>query len=118
VQPAEPLFKSTVPQPVFFLDELGQKGVFRLMRAGLAVMKKIGQLYTEEDMKQIGDGMVRLMGMLKKATSPETLKLPEGAAEIPARIDLGSAQPASPITAMFRALGDPDTRQGLGVLLE
>jgi uncharacterized protein YjgD (DUF1641 family) len=116
-QTAEPLLKSTVPQLIFFLDELEQKGVFRLMSTGLGVLKKIGQVYTEEEMEQIGDGMVRLMGMLNKVTSPETLQLLESAAEIPAKIDLSKAEPASPIT-MLRALGDPDTRQGFGVLLE
>ena len=81
---AEPLFKSTVPEIIYYLDDLEQKGVFRIINTSLEVMQKIGETYTEEDMEQIGDGLVKLLGVAKKLTTPEAIDLLEKTAELPA----------------------------------
>ncbi|KPJ76641.1 MAG: hypothetical protein AMJ54_11030, partial [Deltaproteobacteria bacterium SG8_13] len=90
---AEPLMKSSVPQVIFFLDELEQKGVFRLLNLGIEVLKQIGTTYSEEQMQQIGTGLVRLLGIVHKLTMPEALDLLERAADVPARVDLSTVKP-------------------------
>ena len=72
---AEPVMKTTVPQIIFYLDELEQKGVFRILNLGLDVLKRIASDYSSEQLQQIGDGMVRLVGVLHKLVAPEALDL-------------------------------------------
>jgi hypothetical protein len=114
---AEPLFKSTVPQIIFSLDELEKKGVFNLFTSSLDIVKKIAETYTAEDMKQIGDGLVKLLGVVKKLTTPEALDFLDNAAEIPSRVDLSRAQSVGPF-GMLWAGGNQEVKDGLGVLLE
>jgi hypothetical protein len=114
---AEPLFKSTVPQIIYSLDELEKKGVFNLFTSFLDIVKKIAETYTAEDMKQIGDGLVKLLGVVKKLTTPEALDFLDNAAEIPSRVDLSRAQSVGPF-GMLWAGGNQEVKDGLGVLLE
>jgi uncharacterized protein YjgD (DUF1641 family) len=114
---AEPVLKTTVPQIIFFLDALEQNGVFRLLSTGLDVLRQIGSTYSQEEMKQIGDGMVRLTGCLKKLTSPEALNLLEKAADLPSKTDLSNAKPVG-MWGMMGALSRPEVKAGMGVALE
>lgn len=114
---AEPLFKSTVPQVILYLDDLERKGVFNLLASLLDVTQKIAGTYTTEDMQQIGDGLVKLLGIVKKLTTPEALEFLDKAAEVPSRVDLSRAKSAGPFSMLW-ACGSKDVKEGLGVLLE
>ena len=113
---AEPLMKSSVPQIIFFLDELEQKGVFRLLNLSIDILKQIGTTYSDEQMQQIETGMVRLLGIFHKLTKPEALDMLERFADVPARVDLSSAKPVG-AWGLLGVLGDPEVKQGLGVLM-
>jgi uncharacterized protein YjgD (DUF1641 family) len=113
----EPLLKSSVPQSIYHLDQLEQLGVFQIISVMLAVMQKIARTYTPEDFEQIGEGLVRLVGVAKKLTSPNALNLLDRAAEIPAKLDLSHAKPVGIFGAAF-ALRNPEVKQGMGILLE
>jgi uncharacterized protein YjgD (DUF1641 family) len=114
---AEPLFKSSVPQMISYLDDLEQRGVLRLLATSLEVLKKVGASYSAEDLQQVADGMVRLAGILKKLTAPAALDLLDSATDVPSRVNVADAQAVGP-WGMLRGMGDPQVRQGLGVLLE
>ena len=114
---AEPLLKSTAPQMIFYMDDLEKKGVFTLLRSFLEIIKKTAETYTAEDMAQIGDGLVKLLGIFKKLTTPEALELLDRAAEVPSRVDLSRAKPAG-AWGLLWAMGNPEVKDGLGVLLE
>ena len=114
---AEPLLKSTVPQIIFYMDDLERKGVFNLLSASLEVIKKTAETYSAEDMAQIGDGLVRLLGIVKKLTTPEALELLDRAAEVPSRVDLSRAK-STGAWGMLWAMGNPEVKDGLGILLE
>ena len=114
---AEPLLKSSVPQLISYVDHLEQNGVFRMITVGTEVLKKIGSTYSVEDMRQIGDGLVDFIGILKKLTTPAALDLLDRAAELPARLEVDRAQPVG-FWGMIGAMGDKDIQQGLGVLME
>ena len=116
-QTAEPLLKNSVPQVIAFLDGLEQGGVFRMLSIATEVLRKIGSTVSPEDMHQIGDGIVRLVGVLKRLTAPAAIDLLERAADIPARVDLSAARPVG-LWGMVGAMGDPDVQKGLGVLME
>ncbi len=113
----EPLLKSSVPQSIYHLDQLEQQGIFQIFSTMLAVMQKIALTYTPEDFEQIGEGLVHLVGVAKKLTSPNALNLLDRAAEIPAKLDLSRAKPVGVFGAVF-AMRDPEVKQGMGVLLE
>jgi uncharacterized protein YjgD (DUF1641 family) len=114
---AEPVMKTTVPQIIFYLDELEQKGVFRILNLGLEVLKRIGSDYSTEQLQQIGDGMVRLVGVLHKLVAPEALDLMEKAAALPASADVAGAKPVG-LFGLMGALSDPKMKAGVGVALE
>jgi uncharacterized protein YjgD (DUF1641 family) len=113
----EPLLKSSVPQAISYLDRLEHLGTFQLLSITLGVMEKIAQTYTPEDFEQIGNGLVRLMGVAKKLTSPAALDLLDRAADIPSKVDLSRAKPVGPFGMVF-ALRNSEVKQGMGVLLE
>jgi uncharacterized protein YjgD (DUF1641 family) len=114
---AEPVMKTTVPQIIFYLDELEQKGVFRILNMGLEVLKRIGSDYSTEQLQQIGDGLVRLVGVMHKLVAPEALDLLEKAAALPASADVAGAKPVG-LFGLMGALSDPKMKAGVGVALE
>jgi uncharacterized protein YjgD (DUF1641 family) len=114
---AEPLFKTTVPQIIYYFDDLERNGVFRLLTVGLEVLKKIGSAYSQEQFQQIGEGLVRLVGCLQKLTDPRALDLLDRAAELPAHADLAGAKPVG-LWGVMGALSDPKLKAGVGVALE
>ncbi|MGA3118590.1 MAG: DUF1641 domain-containing protein [Syntrophobacteraceae bacterium] len=113
----EPLLRSSVPQGIYQLDQFEQQGIFQIISAMFAVMQKIAQTYTPADFEQIGEGLVRLVGVAKKLTSPNALNLLDKAADIPAKLDLSRAKPVGVFGAAF-AMRNPEVKQGMGVLLE
>lgn len=114
---AEPLLKCTVPQVIFYLDDLEQKGIFRMLNKGLEVMKKISASFSDDDMDQIGDGVVRLMGTLKKLTAPEALDFLDKAADIPAAVDVSGAKNRG-LFGLMGAMGEPEVKEGMGIAIE
>ncbi|MEN8212481.1 MAG: DUF1641 domain-containing protein [Thermodesulfobacteriota bacterium] len=114
---AEPLMKNSVPQVIQSLDDLEQNNVFKLADITIQTLKKIGKTYTEEEFQQIGDGLVRLTGLLRDLTSTESLDLLEKASRIPGAVDLNAAKPLGPFS-MFGAMSDAKVKEGMGVLME
>lgn len=114
---AEPVLKTTVPQMIYYLDDLEQNGVFRLLTTGLDILKKIGSTYSAEQLQQIGDGMVHLVGSLQKLTTPQALEMMDRAADLPAQADVSGAKPVG-VWGMLGALSRPEVKEGVGVALE
>jgi uncharacterized protein YjgD (DUF1641 family)/tetrahydromethanopterin S-methyltransferase subunit G len=113
----EPVLKLAVPHLIDLLDDLEQKGIFRINRAMLNMYAKLAQNYTPEDIEAIGDGFVRMHGLIKKFSDPAFLDFMERFTEIPSRVNLAAAQPVGPFGLMF-ALMSQEGREGLGVALE
>lgn len=113
----EPLLKSSVPQLINYLDDLEQRGVFRIINATLGVRAKIATAYSPEDIEQIGDGLVSLLGLAKKMTDPQTLALLETLTEIPAKMDLSTSKDVGPFGLLW-ACSNKEVKEGLGVLMQ
>lgn len=113
----EPLLKQSVPLLISYLDDLEKRGVFRIIKAMMDVRAKVASAYTPEDIDQIGDGMVALLGLFKSVTDPQALALLKKAAEIPATLDLSASKKIGP-WGLLSAGYDPEVKQGLGVLIE
>jgi uncharacterized protein YjgD (DUF1641 family) len=113
----EPLLKSSVPQLINYLDDLEQRGVFRILNATLGVRAKIAASYTPEDIEEIGDGLVALLGLAKKITDPKILAFMERLVEIPANLDLAACKKIGPVGLLW-ASGNKEVKEGLGVIME
>jgi uncharacterized protein YjgD (DUF1641 family) len=113
----EPLLKSSVPQLINYLDDLEQKGVLRIIQSTLDVRAKVAASYSAEDIDQIGDGLVALLGLAQKLSDPQATAFLQKMAELPSKVDLAKAKPVGPF-GMLGALRSKEARQGLGVLME
>ena len=113
----EPLLKSTVPQIINYLDDLEQRGVFRVIQSMLEVRAKIAAAYTPEDIEEIGDGVVTLLGLAKKLTDPQTIAFLEKVADLPAQVDLTISKDVGPF-GLISACSSKEVKIGLGVLME
>lgn len=117
IKDMEPLLKHAVPQMINYLDDLERRGVLRIIHAMMGVRAKVAAAYSPEDIDQIGDGMVSLLGLGKKLTDPKILTFLEKALEIPAAIDLSLSKKVGP-WGLVSAGSNDDVKEGLGVLIE
>ncbi len=117
VRDLEPLLKSAVPQIIEHLDELERRGVFRIVRSMLDVRAKMATAYNSDDIDQIGDVLVSLLGLVKKLSDPKAMAFLEKASALPANIDLSNSKKIG-LFGMVSAGFNNDVKEGLGVLLE
>ena len=113
----EPVLRLTVPQLIAYLNGLEERGVFRIIKATYDIRAKIATAYTAEDIDQIGDGLVALLGLAKKSSDPQFKKLLENLTEIGAGLDLSKSKDVGPF-GFFSACSGTESKRGLGVLLE
>lgn len=116
IQDIEPLMKSAVPKIIEHMDELEQKGVFRMIKVMMDVRAKVAATYDPDDIEQISDGMVAMLRVAKKMSDPGTLEFLEKAAAIPASLDLANTKQVGPF-GMLSAGFDPEVKDGLGVMM-
>ncbi len=117
IKDMEPLLKHSVPQMINYLNDLEQRGVLRIIGSMVGVRAKVAAAYTPEDIDQIGDGMVSLLGLGKKLTDPKILTFLEKAVAIPAAVDLSVSKKVGP-WGLLSAGSNDEVKEGLGVLIE
>lgn len=82
----EPVLKIAVPHLIDLLDNLEQKGIFRINRAILNMYGKLAQNYSDEDIDTIGDGLVRMHGLAMKFSDPVVIQFFENIIGMYARV--------------------------------
>ncbi len=113
----EPMVKVALPKLIDYLDDLEQKGIFRINAAVLEMYGKIATRYNTEDIDAMGDGFVRMHGMVKKLSNPALIQFIEKLIDVPLEVNLQEAKPAGPFGMLWR-MRSQECREGLGVLLE
>ncbi|QJB56805.1 DUF1641 domain-containing protein [Pseudodesulfovibrio sp. zrk46] len=113
----EPLMHSSVPQLIEFLDELEQKGVFETYRAMIEIRAKVAETYGVENIRNMGDSFVFLVGMLEKLGDPKVRMMVEGAANAFSELDLTQVEPKG-LVGMGLGMNNKDAKRGLGIMLE
>lgn len=113
----EPLMHSSVPQLIDYLDTLEQKGVFETYKAMIEIRAKVAQTYGVENIRNMGDSFVFLVGMLEKLGDPKVRMMIEGAANAFSELDLTEVKPTGPL-GMVSGMASKDAKRGLGVMLE
>jgi uncharacterized protein YjgD (DUF1641 family) len=116
-QDMEPLLKLGVPRLIDYLDDLEQKGIFRINAAVLQMYAKIATHYSPEDIEAMGDGFVRVHGIVKKLSNPELIRFLDKLIDVPLQVRLEEAKPVGPLGLAWR-MRSGECREGLGVLLE
>ena len=94
----EPLLKVAVPHIIDKLDDLEQKGIFRINSAILNMYAKIADNLYPEDIDVMGDGFVRMHGIVKKFADPVVIQSLEAVVDMYAK--LASAYTPEDIEAM------------------
>ena len=117
VKDLEPLLKSAVPQFIQMLDEMEQKGVFRMFKATVDLRKKVAAAYTPEDIELMGDTLVAYMGLAKSLSDPRAIQILEQLSQIPSKVELENAKSVG-VFGLASAGFNPEISQGLGVLME
>ena len=113
----EPLMKSAVPQIIEYLDDLEQRGVFRVFKAMIDIRAKVAATYDADDIDQIGDSMVALLGLATKLSDPKAQEFLEKMANLPSQVDFENAKGVG-AWGMMAAGFNPEIKQGLGVVME
>lgn len=113
----EPLLHSSVPQLIEYFDKLEQQGVFETYRAMIDIRAKVAETYGVENIRNMGDSFVFLIGMLEKLGDPKVRMMIEGAANAFSELDLTEVKPTGPL-GMVGGLASHDAKRGLGVMLE
>jgi len=116
-QDMEPVMKLAVPKLIDYLDNLEQKGIFRINGAVVEMYGKIAENYTPEDIAAMADGFVRMHGIVKKLSNPELIGFLEKVVDVPLAVNLEAAQPVGPFGLLWK-MRSQECRQGLGVMLE
>lgn len=117
VKDLEPILHSAVPQFIQMLDDMEQKGIFRIVRSTVELRKKIADEYTTDDIEIMGDGIVAMLGLFKSISDPKAIALLEKLAQIPAQVELDNAKSVG-VMGLASAGFDSDVTRGLGVMLE
>jgi len=117
VKDMEPLLKSAVPQVINYLNELEQKGVFRIIKATVDLRTKVAATYTAEDIDIMGDGLVALLGLAKGLSDPKAVALLEKLSQIPSKVELENAKSVG-VFGLASAGFNPEISKGLGVMME
>jgi uncharacterized protein YjgD (DUF1641 family) len=117
IKDMEPLLKHSVPQMINYLNDLEQRGVLRIINSMMGVRAKVAAAYSSEDVDQIGDGMVSLLGLAKSLTDPKILTFLQKVVEIPATVDLSVSKKVGP-WGLVSAGSNDEVKEGLGVLIE
>ncbi|SOB60154.1 conserved protein of unknown function [Pseudodesulfovibrio profundus] len=113
----EPLMHSSVPQLIQYMDSLEQRGVFDTYRAMIEIRAQVAETYGPENLRNMGDSFVFLIGMLEKLGDPKVRMMIEGAANAFSELDLTEVKPTGPI-GMVSGMASKDAKRGLGVMLE
>jgi len=114
---AEPLLKITIPELTQRLDELDQKGIFKLFSFLIDVSCKISEQIKEDDYEKMSASMVRLFVALKKILTGPGVELIERLITIAEKINADKADKVG-VIGLVTALSDVKVQEGLGVVLE
>ncbi len=113
----EPVLRLMVPQAIEYLNDLEERGVFRIIKSAYDIRAKIATAYTAEDIDQIGNGLVALLGITEKISDPQLKKLLENLADLGTSLDLSKSKDVG-AWGFFSACSKAEAKRGLGVLLE
>lgn len=111
----QPVLKAVMETSIDKLQDLEDKGYFVFLREATRVADRIVQSYGEDDVRMLGDNIVRIMDTVRAMTQPRVMALASEAAEV-----LEGADELEPtgVMGMMRASRDEDVQLGMAVFLD
>ena len=112
---AMPIFKEALGTWGAQLQSLEERGYFAFGRELLGVVDRVVTGFSPSDVRELGDNVVRILSLVKRATSGNALGLADRAA-----LALDKADPGKEVgvLGMLRATRDDDVKRGVAILLE
>lgn len=97
------------------LAELEKKGYFAFGAELLAVADRIVTHYGAEDVRRLGDQVVRILDVVRSLTQPDVMSLAKEATDVLHRAD--RVAPLG-VVGMVRASQDDDVQRGMAILMQ
>lgn len=110
----KPILKEMMKGGTERLAEMEERGYFTFARESLRALDRIVEAYSEDDVRALGDNIVRIMDTIRNLTQPEVLEILNDASDVVQESD--RLEPTG-VFGMMRASRDEDVRQGMAVML-
>ncbi|MCA9640210.1 MAG: TusE/DsrC/DsvC family sulfur relay protein [Polyangiaceae bacterium] len=110
----KPILKEVMKGGTERLADLEERGYFTFAREGLRALDRVVQAYSEDDVRALGDNIVRIMDTVRNLTQPEVLEILNDASDV---VQQSEQLEPTGVFGMMRASRDDDVRQGMAVLL-
>lgn len=110
----QPIMKAMMGTATERFGALEEKGYFTFGREALRVADRVVENYDEEDVKALGDNIVRIMETVRAFTQPQMLEIANQATEA---IDKADELEPTGVFGMVRATRDEDVQRGMAVFL-
>lgn len=110
-----PILRDMLAKATERFDELEKDGAVAFAKELAVVTRKIVQGYSPEDVRQLGDSVVKILDTVRALTQPEVLAIASEAGAVLAQAD--QAEPIG-IVGMVRASRDDDVQKGMAVMME
>ena len=117
IEEGTPILKELMNTGIERLDEAERKGYFRLARGAAAMADQIGEHFDQKDIDALAGSFALMMDTVKKLTQPSMLAIAGAAAGALEGLDKRAPEPLS-AWGMFKAMGDPDVQQGMGIMID
>lgn len=110
-----PIGKEVMAAATETLGDLEQKGYFEFGREGAAIVDRIVTNYSPEDVRALGNNIVKILDVVRASTQPEVLEIVAEATET-----LKHPESLEPIglMGMMRAGRDEDVQRGMAMMFE
>jgi len=110
-----PVFKEVMGEATRRLDGLEKKGYFAFGKQLLTVAERIIEGHSPEDVRQLGDAVVSILGTVRALTQPQVLAVANQASQVLAQAD--KAEPLG-LLGMVRASRSDEVQKGMAVMME
>lgn len=114
---ASPILNDAVLLSVQQLDAWERRGYFRLLKESQYVLDNIADHFGPDDVRQLGDNVVMILGTVKQMTQPEIMEMMQNLAGGLRRAESHPENIDTSLRSLLRQLRDPQTRRGLAIAL-
>lgn len=110
-----PILKEVLATATTRLDDLEKRGYFAFGRESLAVIERVVEGYSADDVRAFGDAIVSILDTVRTLTQPEVLTVMSEAGKV--LEDADKVEPLG-IVGMVRATSSDDVQKGMAVMME
>lgn len=110
-----PIGKEVMAAATDTLGEMEKKGYFEFGREGLGIIDKVVTSYSAEDVRALGENIVKILDVIRASTQPEVLDIMAEAADTLTHPE--SLEPIG-VMGMMRAGRDEDVQRGMAMMFE